>query len=140
MSVFLVKGVKLQGIVCAFDSFSIELRRNGASQLIYKHAISTIAPVQWPPDFAADGADVDEDNASLQGLFLAAAQRDGAAMSLFLVNGVMLEGAVAGFDQYCVVLKRSGEGQLVYKHAISTFQPNDPLELRHGEIAAEAAA
>ena len=59
-SIFLVKGVKLQGVVGAFDNFSIELRRNGGRQLIYKHAISTIAPAEWPADFTADAPDIDE--------------------------------------------------------------------------------
>ena len=76
----------------------------------------------------------------LQDLFLAAAHGQGTQMSLFLVNGVMLEGAVAGFDQYCVVLERSGQVQMVYKHAISTLQPDGPLEIRHGEHARETAA
>ena len=44
VTMFLVKGVKLQGIVTWFDNFSILLRRDGQSQLIYKHAISTIQP------------------------------------------------------------------------------------------------
>src|SRR6476469_3891072 len=46
VTMFLVKGVKLQGIVTWFDNFSILLRRDGHSQLVYKHAISTIMPSQ----------------------------------------------------------------------------------------------
>ena len=52
---FLVKGVKLQGIVTWFDNFSILLRRDGQSQLVYKHAISTIMPSQ-PVDAAQFGS------------------------------------------------------------------------------------
>ena len=44
VTMFLVKGVKLQGIVTWFDNFSVLLRRDGQSQLVYKHAISTIMP------------------------------------------------------------------------------------------------
>ena len=44
VTMFLVKGVKLQGIITWFDNFSVLLRRDGQSQLIYKHAISTIMP------------------------------------------------------------------------------------------------
>ena len=44
LTVFLVNGVKLQGIVTWFDSFSVLQRRDGHSQLVYKHAISTIMP------------------------------------------------------------------------------------------------
>ena len=50
-------------------------------------------------------------------------------MTLFLVNGVMLQGTVTGFDQFSLVLERAGQMQLVYKHAISTLQPTHPLNL-----------
>ena len=50
-------------------------------------------------------------------------------MTQFLVNGVMLQGTVGGFDQYSLVLERGGSIQLVYKHAISTLQPEHPLKL-----------
>jgi host factor-I protein len=45
LTVFLVSGVKLQGVVTAFDNFALLLRRGADSQLVYKHAISTIAPI-----------------------------------------------------------------------------------------------
>ena len=44
VTVFLVNGVKLQGLITWFDSFSLLLRRDGLTQLIYKHAVSTIMP------------------------------------------------------------------------------------------------
>jgi host factor-I protein len=44
LMIFLMSGVKLQGRITQFDDFCVELRRNGHSQLVYKHAISTIAP------------------------------------------------------------------------------------------------
>ena len=65
----------------------------------------------------------------LQDLFLQAAAREHEPMTVFLVNGVMLQGAVAGFDQFSLVLERGGQVQLVYKHAISTMQPAHPLNL-----------
>lgn len=46
VTVFLVNGVKLQGVITWFDNFSLLLRRDGAVQLVYKHAISTIMPSQ----------------------------------------------------------------------------------------------
>lgn len=49
VTIFLVNGVKLQGIVTWFDNFSILLRRDSASQLVYKHAISTIMPTNALP-------------------------------------------------------------------------------------------
>src|SRR3546814_4548897 len=46
VTMFLIKGVKLQGIITWFDNFSVLLRRDGQSQLVYKHAISTVMPAQ----------------------------------------------------------------------------------------------
>ena len=46
VTMFLVKGVKLQGIITWFDNFSVLLRRDGQSQLVYKHAISTVVPAR----------------------------------------------------------------------------------------------
>jgi host factor-I protein len=129
VTIFLVKGVKLQGAVTWFDAFSLLLRRDGASQLVYKHSISTIMPEEAPADFVPTAAGVDGTKASLQDLFLAAAAREHERMTLFLVNGVMLQGSITGFDQFSLVLDRAGQIQLVYKHAISTLQPAHPLSL-----------
>ncbi len=137
VTIFLVKGVKLQGVVTWFDPFSLLLRRDGNAQLIYKHAISTIMPSHAPADMqAAAGEGGNGKKPMLQDLFLQAASRDHEPMTLFLVNGVMLQGAVVGFDQFSVVLERGGQVQLVYKHAISTLQPGRPLDLA-GEAQAE---
>src|SRR5580765_5322077 len=79
VTIFLVKGVKLQGVITWFDSFSLLLRRDGGSQLVYKHSISTIMPGEMPADFVAtqkDGQGSHGGRAALQDLFLAAAARD----------------------------------------------------------------
>ena len=128
VTIFLVKGVKLQGVVTWFDAFSLLLRRDGASQLVYKHSISTIMPPEPPPDFTPTSPAPDG-KAGLQDLFLAAAAREHERMTLFLINGVMLQGSVTGFDQFSLVLERGGQIQLVYKHAISTLQPTHALNL-----------
>jgi host factor-I protein len=133
VTIFLVKGVKLQGVITWFDSFSLLLRREGASQLVYKHSISTIMPSEPPADFVATQPPAGGAKAALQDVFLAAAARDAERMTLFLVNGVMLQGQITGFDQFCVVLERGGQMQLVYKHAISTLQPGHALNLEPGE-------
>ena len=127
VTIYLVKGVKLQGVITWFDAFSLLLRREGASQLVYKHAISTIMPAEMPPDLVPTTSE--SAKPQLQDLFLAAAARQQERMTLFLVNGVMLQGAVMGFDQFSLILERSGQVQLVYKHAISTLQPAHPLKL-----------
>jgi host factor-I protein len=139
VTIFLVKGVKLQGVVTWFDAFSLLLRREGASQLVYKHSISTIMPAEPPPDFVPTNGVADGAKAALQDLFLVAASRDQERMTLFLVNGVMLQGTVTGFDQFSLVLERGGQIQLVYKHAISTLQPAHALKLG-GEADGEPEA
>ena len=131
-TIFLVKGVKLQGIVTWFDAFSLLLRREGASQLVYKHSISTIMPAQAPAGLAAENGDGNGRRLTLQDQFLQAAARQQEPMTIFLVNGVMLQGAIAGFDQFSLVLERSGQVQLVYKHAVSTIQPTTPVDLSTG--------
>jgi host factor-I protein len=138
VTIFLVKGVKLQGVVTWFDPFSLLLRRDGNAQLVYKHAISTIMPNQTPADLGsnASGEGGNGKKPMLQDLFLTAAARQHEPMTVFLVNGVMLQGAIAGFDQFSMLLERGGQVQLVYKHAISTMQPGHPLKLS-GETQAE---
>ena len=146
VTIFLMKGVKLQGIVTWFDPFSLLLRRDGVSQLVYKHSISTIMPSQVPLDLLA-GLDRGTREAtekrkanSLQDIFLGAAERQHEPMTIFLVNGVMLQGAIAGHDQFSLLLERGGQVQLVYKHAMSTLQPNSPLYLSGEETSDEAEA
>jgi len=129
VTIFLVKGVKLQGVITWFDAFSLLLRRDGAAQLVYKHSISTIMPSDTPADFTATTVTAEGAKAGLQDQFLAAAARESERMTLFLINGVMLQGTVTGFDQFSLVLERGGQIQLVYKHAISTLQPAHPLNL-----------
>jgi host factor-I protein len=129
VTIFLVKGVKLQGVVTWFDVFSLLLRRDGASQLVYKHSISTVMSNEPLADFTAAPAPADGGKGGLQDQFLAAAVKDQERMTLFLVNGVMLQGNVTGFDQFSLILERGGQVQLVYKHAISTLQPAHPLNL-----------
>ena len=57
ITVFLVNGVKLQGIITWFDNFSLLLRRDGHSQLVYKHAVSTLMPAQAIQLFEGEGED-----------------------------------------------------------------------------------
>lgn len=62
VTVFLVNGVKLQGVVTWFDNFSVLLRRDSHSQLVYKHAISTIMPSQPVQLFSQEKVDADTDS------------------------------------------------------------------------------
>ena len=130
VTMFLVKGVKLQGIVTWFDNFSILLRRDGQSQLVYKHAISTIMPGQ-PVDAGqfGTGGDNGRKQRLLQDVFLSRVRDAEVQVTMFLVNGVMLQGRIAAFDLFCMLLERDGFVQLAYKHAVSTIQPAAPVDL-----------
>jgi host factor-I protein len=65
----------------------------------------------------------------LQDIFLTAVRRQNNPVTMFLVNGVMLQGEIAAYDLFCMLLQRDGMVQLVYKHAVSTVQPAHPLNL-----------
>jgi host factor-I protein len=66
---------------------------------------------------------------NLQDTFLNAVRRSKTPLTIFLVNGVKLQGVVSWFDSFCVLLRRDGQAQLVYKHAISTIMPAQPVQL-----------
>ena len=64
----------------------------------------------------------------LQEPFLNALRKERTPVSIFLVNGIKLQGQVESFDQFVILLKNS-VSQMVYKHAISTIVPSKPVKL-----------
>merc|ERR1711976_1082115 len=66
---------------------------------------------------------------NLQDVFLNTVRKGKTPLTIFLVNGVKLQGVVTWFDNFCVLLRREGQIQLVYKHAISTIMPSQPVQL-----------
>ncbi|MBH64651.1 MAG: RNA chaperone Hfq [Alphaproteobacteria bacterium] len=74
---------------------------------------------------------------NLQDTFLNQIRKNKVPVTVFLVNGVKLQGVISSFDNFCVLLRRNGHVQLVYKHAISTVMPSEPVQLFD---PAEAAA
>src|SRR5947208_15771035 len=66
---------------------------------------------------------------NLQDTFLNHVRKNKTPLTIFLVNGVKLQGVVTWFDSFCVLLRREGRSQLVYKHAISTIMPGHPIQL-----------
>lgn len=66
---------------------------------------------------------------NLQDTFLNHVRKNKISLTIFLVNGVKLQGVVTWFDNFCVLLRRDGHSQLVYKHAISTVMPAQPVQL-----------
>ncbi len=69
---------------------------------------------------------------NLQDLFLNTVRKQKISLTIFLVNGVKLTGVVTSFDNFCVLLRRDGHSQLVYKHAISTIMPSQPVNMYDG--------
>ena len=70
-----------------------------------------------------------EKKENLQDVFLNNVRKNKAPVTVFLVNGVKLQGIITWFDNFCVLLRRDGHSQLVYKHAISTVMPVSPIQL-----------
>ena len=66
---------------------------------------------------------------SLHDTFLNSVRKNKNPVTLFLVNGVKLQGVITWFDNFSVLLRREGTVQLVYKHAISTIMPSLPIDL-----------
>ncbi len=79
-----------------------------------------------------------EKNQNLQDAFLNNVRKSKTPLTIFLVNGIKLQGVVTWFDNFCVLLRRDGHSQLVYKHAISTIMPGQPVQLFEGEPSADS--
>jgi host factor-I protein len=73
---------------------------------------------------------------NLQDPFLNALRKEHVPVSIYLVNGIKLQGKVDSFDQYVIILKNT-VSQMVYKHAISTIVPARQVRLPHGQEGAE---
>lgn len=65
----------------------------------------------------------------IQDSFLAQARRTKCGVTVFLMNGFQMRGSIAAFDPFVVVLLTDGKQQMIYKHAISTIVPEQPLSL-----------
>ncbi len=74
-----------------------------------------------------------ERSQNVQDVFLNTIRKSKNSVTIFLVNGVKLQGIVTWFDNFSILLRRDGHSQLVYKHAISTIMPSGHLQLFDGE-------
>ncbi len=77
---------------------------------------------------------------NLQDVFLNTVRKTKTPVTMFLVNGVKLQGMITWFDNFSVLLRRDGHSQLVYKHAISTVMPVQPVQLFDAEKLEESDA
>ena len=73
------------------------------------------------------------DKQNLQDTFLNHVRKTKTPVTVFLINGVKLQGVITWFDNSCVLLRREGQSQLIYKHAISTIMPSQEISLYNGE-------
>ncbi len=69
------------------------------------------------------------DKQNVQDVFLNNVRKNKNPVTVFLVNGVKLQGVITWFDNFSVLLRRESHVQLVYKHAISTIMPTNPVQL-----------
>ena len=72
-------------------------------------------------------------NQSVQDIFLNKIRKEKVPVTVFLVNGVKLQGVITWFDNFSMLMRRDSHMQLIYKHAISTIMPNGPLSLYDAE-------
>ncbi|MFV0431403.1 MAG: RNA chaperone Hfq [Alphaproteobacteria bacterium] len=71
----------------------------------------------------------EQHNQNVQDVFLNQVRKSKLSVTIFLVNGVKLQGVISWFDNFSILLRRDGLSQLVYKHAVSTIMPNGPVRL-----------
>jgi host factor-I protein len=83
----------------------------------------------WRPKQQEGAYTMSERAANVQDVFLNHVRKNRTPVTVFLVNGVKLQGSISGFDNFCVLLRRDAHVQLVYKHAISTVMPANPIQL-----------
>ncbi len=81
-----------------------------------------------------------EKSQNVQDVFLNHVRKSKTPVTVFLINGVKLQGIITWFDNFSVLLRRDGHTQLIYKHAISTVMPGAPIMLFDAATAAGSAA
>ncbi len=95
--------------------------------------------LDWNNNNIRIGIMANEKTQNVQDVFLNHVRKSKAPVTVFLVNGVKLQGIITWFDNFSVLLRRDGHTQLVYKHAISTVMPGAPIQL-FDAAKADAAA
>ncbi|XWO13625.1 RNA-binding protein Hfq [Candidatus Hepatincola sp. Pdp] len=74
-----------------------------------------------------------------QDLFLNTVRKSKVPVTVFLSNGVKLQGIIISFDIFSILLKRDAHIQLIYKHSVSTIMPNSPISLKLEDVDDESA-
>ena len=73
-----------------------------------------------------------EKSQNVQDVFLNSIRKQKVSVTVFLINGVKLQGIVTWFDNFSILLRRDSHAQLVYKHAVSTIMPMTPVQMNDG--------
>lgn len=81
-----------------------------------------------------------EKSQNLQDKFLNKIRKEKMSVTVFLVNGVKLQGIITWFDNFSMLLRRDSHAQLIYKHAISTIMPASPVRLQDEDDGTDASA
>jgi host factor-I protein len=89
-------------------------------------------PCPLPTTANAKRASMSEKSQNVQEVFLNNVRKNKSPVTVFLINGVKLQGIITWFDNYSVLLRRDAHSQLVFKHAISTIMPAQPVQLFEG--------
>ena len=113
-TLFLLKGVRLQGQISGFDAYSLTLRRDGSEQLVYKQGVSTVLL----PELDDIGTLPRPATGDRQDQFLT--RRHEREVRIFLTNGIALQGKLVGHDAYALLLAEPRGHQLLFKHAVAT--------------------
>jgi host factor-I protein len=96
---------------------------------VTRHCLFSSLPLSFE-SLMGDNKMASEKSRNLQEIFLNNVRKSHAAVTVFLVNGVKLQGIITWFDNFSILLKRDQHVQLVYKHAISTIMPVAPVQLQ----------
>ena len=75
---------------------------------------------------------------NVQDVFLNHVCKNKILLTIFLINGVKLQGIVTWFDSATILLQRDGHSQLIYKHAVSNLMPQVPVHLFEGQSFSES--
>jgi host factor-I protein len=70
-----------------------------------------------------------ETQQKLQDVFLNHVRKNKVPVTAFLINGIKLQGVITSFDNFCLLLRRDDQVQLIYKHAVSTVMPAAAVRL-----------
>jgi host factor-I protein len=97
-----------------------------------KNRPSTSLPAAFATGTHKEKLVANEKSQNVQDVFLNHVRKAKTPVTVFLVNGVKLQGIITWFDNFSVLLRRDGHTQLVYKHAISTVMPGAPIQLFDG--------